>query len=267
MATKTRNVPIKAIWPGEPYPPAPPGTARASISPCSPSTRPRSSCACSIAERARGICSASRLREQTDLVWHCYLPDVPPGQLYGYRVMVRTSPNGPSLQSEQVAARSLRQGASAGDLRGPTRMFGYGSVTSSRTSPSIAATTPSACPLAVVVDPAFIWGDDRPPHTPWHRDGHLRDAREGFDAAAPGCSASRSRHLCRAASERRRSRTCSDLGVTAVELMPVHHHVDDRHLVERGLRNYWGYNTLASSPRTRATPPPAARAVANSSGW
>ena len=99
-------------------------------------------------------------------------------------------------------------------------------------------------PLAAVIDPAFTWGDDRPPRTPWHKTLIYELHVKGFTQLHPR----RARSSCAAptpASRRsRRSSTCTTLGVTAVELLPVHHHVDDRHLVERGLTNYWGYNTL-----------------------
>lgn len=102
----------------------------------------------------------------------------------------------------------------------------------------------ASAPLAAVVDSAFTWGDDQPPRTPLpqtliyelHVKGFTRlhseippDLQGTFTALGLEPAV---RHL-------------QQLGVTAVELLPVHHHVDDRHLLERGLVNYWGYNTLA----------------------
>src|SRR5690606_7144489 len=99
-------------------------------------------------------------------------------------------------------------------------------------------------PLSQVVETAFSWGDDRPPATPWHKtliyETHVKGQTK-LDPKVPEplrgtylglASDSVIEHLL-------------SLGVTAVELMPVHHHVDDRVLVERGLTNYWGYNTLS----------------------
>jgi glycogen operon protein len=98
--------------------------------------------------------------------------------------------------------------------------------------------------LAVVIDPAFTWGDDRPPRIPWHKTIIYEMHVKGF-----------SKRLNEVPEEIRGTYTAlttepvlrhlKELGVTAVELLPVHHHVDDRHLVEKKLSNYWGYNTLA----------------------
>ncbi|MBN2360474.1 MAG: glycogen debranching protein GlgX, partial [Deltaproteobacteria bacterium] len=99
-------------------------------------------------------------------------------------------------------------------------------------------------PLARVIDTAFSWGDDNPPDTPWHKtliyEAHVKgmsvrhpDVPEALRGTYLGfCSEPILRHLL-------------DLGVTAVELLPVHHHVDERSLVERGLSDYWGYHTLS----------------------
>ena len=99
-------------------------------------------------------------------------------------------------------------------------------------------------PLAAVVDTAFTWGDDRPLRTPWHEtiiyELHVR----GFTARHPDVPESlRGTYLGLATEPAIRHLT--SLGVTAVELMPVHQHLDEWHLVKRGLKNYWGYNTLA----------------------
>ena len=100
-------------------------------------------------------------------------------------------------------------------------------------------------PLGVVVDSAFTWGDDAPPRIPWHKTLIYEMHVKGFTIRHPKVP---ERYRGTYAGRGLRGRLFShlvDLGVTAVELLPVHHHVDDRHLVERGLANYWGYNTLA----------------------
>ena len=98
-------------------------------------------------------------------------------------------------------------------------------------------------PLAKVIDTAFTWGDDRAPRTPWQKtliyELHVKgftkthpEVPEAFRGSYAGLGTEPVlRHL-------------QELGVTAVELLPVHYHLNDRHLVERGLTNYWGYNTL-----------------------
>ncbi|MEX2229451.1 MAG: glycogen debranching protein GlgX [Dehalococcoidia bacterium] len=184
-----------------------------------------------------------QLTERDGQLWHCYLPDARPGQLYGYRVHGPYDPAaGHRFNANKVLVDPYAK-AVARTLRWHDSLFGY------RIGPDPDDTTfddrdsaPYA-PLGAVVDPAFTWGDDRPPRTRWeqsviyelHPRGytklhpqvpeHLRGSYAGL-AAAPVVE-----YLL-------------DLGVTAVELMPVHHHVEDRLQVGRGLMNYWGYNTL-----------------------
>jgi glycogen operon protein len=99
-------------------------------------------------------------------------------------------------------------------------------------------------PLAAVADSAFVWGDDAPPRTPWHETLIYETHVKGFTKLHPEVAeALRGTYAGLASAPA--IRHLKDLGITAVELMPVHHHAYDRHLVERGLSNYWGYNTLA----------------------
>ena len=95
-----------------------------------------------------------------------------------------------------------------------------------------------------MIDPAFTWGDDRPPRTPWHKTVIYELHVKGFTQLNPQVPENLRGSYAGLASESA-IKHLTDLGVTAVELLPVHHHLDDRHLVEKGLRNYWGYNTLA----------------------
>ena len=99
------------------------------------------------------------------------------------------------------------------------------------------------CPLAAVIDTAFTWGDDRPPRTQWSKtliyEVHVR----GATMLHPGVDEDRRGTYAGLASPAMIDHMRS-LGVTAVELLPVHYHLDDRNLIEKGLTNYWGYNTL-----------------------
>ena len=99
-------------------------------------------------------------------------------------------------------------------------------------------------PLAVVVDTAFTWGNDSPPRTEWHEtviyEAHVKGLTQLHPEVAPDLRGTYS-----ALGSEPVIRHLKKLGITALELMPVHHHAYDRHLVERGLTNYWGYNTLA----------------------
>jgi glycogen operon protein len=99
-------------------------------------------------------------------------------------------------------------------------------------------------PLAAVVDDAFTWGNDRAPRTPWHETVIYELHVKGYTQLHPHVpEALRGTYLGLASEAAIRHLT--SLGVTAVELMPVHHHNDEWHLVQRGLNNYWGYNTLS----------------------
>ncbi|MCX7701705.1 MAG: glycogen debranching protein GlgX, partial [Gemmataceae bacterium] len=182
------------------------------------------------------------LTEQTDLVWHCYLPDVVPGQLYGYRVYGPYDPaKGHRFNPNKVLldpyARLIGR-----ELRWDDSLFGYevGKDDLSFDSRDNAA----FAPLAAVVDDAFTWGDDRPPQTPWHKTLIYELHVKGFTKKMPGVPEKLRGTYAGLASDAA-IRHLKELGVTAVELLPVHHRLNDRHLVERGLSNYWGYNTLS----------------------
>ena len=182
------------------------------------------------------------LPEQTDMVWHGYLPDLQPGQLYGYRVHGpfapelghRFNPNKLVLDPyAKVVGRALRWNET---LFGFT--FGSDDTTFDRRDSGPYA------PLAAVVDGAFTWGDDRPPRTPWHETLIYELHVKGFSKLNPHVQESL-RGTYRGLASEPSIRHLKALGVTAVELMPVHQHADEWHLVQRGLGNYWGYNTLA----------------------
>jgi isoamylase len=189
------------------------------------------------------------LEEHTDQVWHAYLPDVLPGQLYGYRVEGPYEPQQGHRFNENKVVLDPYAKAIGRPLRWDDSVFGYrfGDETADL-SRDERDSAPFA-PLAQVIDTAFTWGDDRPPRTPWHKtliyEAHVRgltkrhpDIPEKLRGTYAGLASEAAiRHL-------------RELGVTAVELMPVHHFLRDRHFLEKGLTekgftNYWGYNTLA----------------------
>jgi glycogen operon protein len=183
------------------------------------------------------------LREVTDQAWHCYLPDVVPGQLYGYRVHGPYEPKaGHRFNPNKVIldpyARSVGR-----DLRWADELFAYQVGAKDADLTFDERDSAPFAPLAVVVDPAFTWGDDRSPRTPWHKTLIYELHVKGFTKLNPHVPEKLRGTYAGVASEAAVEHL-HNLGVTAVELMPVHHHVDDRHLVEKGLCNYWGYNTL-----------------------
>jgi isoamylase len=202
------------------------------------------------------------LPEYTDQAWHVYLPDVLPDQLYGYRVHGPYEPaHGHRFNPHKVLldpyAKSIGR-----ELNWDDSLFGYqiGSETVDLTFDE-RDSAPFA-PLAAVIDNAFTWGDDRPPRTPWHKtliyELHVRGFTKLLEELPE-----KMRGTYSAVASEPAIKHLRELGVSAVELMPIHHHADDRHLLQRNQRNYWGYNTLAFfAPETRyATDPEPRRSV------
>jgi isoamylase len=184
------------------------------------------------------------LQEVTDRVWHAYLPDVRPGDLYGYKI---DGPYEPS-SGHRFNSRKLLIDPYAKAVSGPIDwdddLFGY-TVGHPDEDLSLDPRDSSAkMPKSVVVDPAFTWGDDRPPRTPWNRtviyEAHVR----GMTMQNPGVPAPLRGTYLGIASDPVVDHLLG-LGITAIELMPVHHYISDRSLEEKGLTNYWGYNSIA----------------------
>jgi isoamylase len=183
------------------------------------------------------------IRERTDGNWHAYLPEARPGLLYGYRVHGPYDPE----RGQRFNPHKLLIEPYAKHLQGPLiwsdAHFGYRPGHAKADLSFDRRDSAAGTPKCRVVDPAFTWGDDRPPRVPWHHtviyEAHVRGISIRHPQVPPRlrgtyaglASAPIVDHLVR-------------LGVTAIELMPVHFFVDDRHLLEKGLRNYWGYNTL-----------------------
>ncbi len=183
------------------------------------------------------------LAEQTDLVWHCYIPGIHPGQLYGYRVHGPYDPQaGHRFNANKLVVDPYAK-AIGRTVEWADELYGYRIGDPAEDLSFDERDSAPFAPLSAVVDTAFTWGDDRHPKTPWHRTIIYETHVKGFSKLHPEvpeelrgsylglCSEPAIRHFKR-------------LGVTAIELMPVHHHAYDRHLVDRGLSNYWGYNTL-----------------------
>jgi glycogen operon protein len=201
------------------------------------------------------------LPEQTDMVWHGYLPDVQPGQRYGYRVHGPYDPaRGHRFNPNKVLLDPYAKMIGR-DLRWADELFGYRIGDPQADLTMDPRDSAPYAPLAKVIDPAFTWADDRPPGVPWHRTVIYEVHVRGFSKLNPHIPEPLRGTYAGLASEAA-VRHLQDLGITAVELMPVHHHLDDRHLIERGLRNYWGYNTLgyfAPDVRYAANPQGAVR--------
>ena len=183
------------------------------------------------------------MMEQTDMVWHCYLPDARPGQLYGYRVHGPYEPSqGHRFNPKKVVLDPYAK-VIARDVRWSDEMWGYRIGDEAADLSFDDRDNAAFAPLAAVIDPAFTWGDDRPPSVPWHKtliyEMHVKGFTKLQQEVPELMRGTYSGLTCEAALSYLRK-----LGVTAVELLPVHHFIDDRHLVDKKLSNYWGYNTL-----------------------
>lgn len=183
------------------------------------------------------------LPERTHNVWHGYVSGAQPGLLYGYRVYGLYDPeNGHRFNPNKLLLDPYAKCAQ-GRLRWHDAHFGY-KIGAKHEDLSFDWRDNAVLMFkSQVIDPRFDWGDDKPPGIAWNdsiiyelhvrgftiRHPDVPEAQRGTYAGL--ASAPVLAHLRR-------------LGVTAVELMPIHHFVDDRHLLDRGLRNYWGYNSL-----------------------
>jgi glycogen operon protein len=200
---------------------------------------------CLFDEATAGVPTATiTMAERTDNVWHVYLPDVRPGALYGYRVDGPYEPmNGHRFNPKKLLIDPYAKAVS-GPIRWSDDLFGYRIGDEQEDLSFDSRDSAAAMPKCLVVDPSFTWEDDRAPNTPWNQtviyEAHVR----GMTARHPGVP----EHL-RGTYLGLASDPIIDhlhgLGVTAVELMPVHHFVADRHLVDQGLTNFWGYNSIA----------------------
>nr|WP_114393982.1 glycogen debranching protein GlgX [Oleisolibacter albus] len=196
------------------------------------------------------------LPEYTDEVWHGYLPDARPGTVYGYRVHGPFEPQAGHRFNPHKLLLDPYAKALVGPLKWSDALFGY-RVGSPRADLTLdRRDSAPAMPKCRVVDPAFTWGRDRPPAIPWDRtivyETHVRGYTMRHPAVPPHLRGTFAGMMQKEIVDYIRS-----LGITAVELLPIHAFVDDRYLVEKGLRNYWGYNSIgffAPDPRYVAGP-------------
>jgi isoamylase len=195
------------------------------------------------------------LPEQTDQVWHGYLPEARPGLLYGYRIFGPYEPaNGLRFNPNKLLIDPYAKQIH-GTLKWSDAHFGYRIGARQEDLSFDRRDSAAGMPKSMVIDPAFTWGTDRPPRIPWHESVIYEVHVKGFTmrhSEVPTALRGAYAGLATAPIIDYLKR----LGVTAVELMPVHYFIDDRLLVDRGLRNYWGYNTIgffAPEPRYSAT--------------
>ena len=236
------NLPVTAVWPGAP---APRGATwdGEGVNFAIFSEHAERVELCLFDPTGKKEVQRIELREQTDLIWHCYLPEARPGLLYGYRVYGPYDParghrfNGHKLLIEPYAKDIV------GQVRWSDAHFSYKIGNRKQDLSFDRRDNHAGMPKCRVIDPAFTWGNDRAPNIPWSDmviyEMHVRGFTMKHPEVAPAlrgtyaglATAPVIDHLKR-------------LGVTSVELMPVHAFINDRHLIDRGLNNYWGYNSI-----------------------
>jgi isoamylase len=224
-----KNVPLGATWDGE-------GTNFAVFSEGAEAVE------LVLFDRDGSAEASYELVERTELHWHGYVFGVGPGRHYGYRVHGRYEPQHGLRFNPGKLLLDPYSKAIAGEVQWGPEVFGYrwGEHEDVERSPLDSA---PCMPRSVVIDPYFPWGEDPRPNTSWADtviyETHVRGLtmrHPDIPAALRGTYAG----LAHPAAVEHLTR----LGVTAVELMPVHHFLDPQHLVDKGLRNYWGYDTI-----------------------
>jgi glycogen operon protein len=183
------------------------------------------------------------LPEKTNHVWHAFVPNLAPGQIYGYRVYGPNEP-GHRFNPHKVLLDPYAR-LIARDLIWNDTVLDPGSDTA------------QFAPLARVVDAPFDWKGDHAPRTPWHETIVYELHVKGFTQQHPGIPEKLRGTYAGVATEEAINHFRT-LGVTAVELLPIHYHIDEHFLISRGRTNYWGYNTLgyfALNPRYAAMGP------------
>ncbi|MGB0909008.1 MAG: glycogen debranching protein GlgX [Nitrospirales bacterium] len=184
-----------------------------------------------------------QIEERTDQVWHIYFPEIRPGQMYGYRVH---GPYDPEAGHRFNAAKLLIDPyakALTGVVQWSDAMFAYRLGDQGEDLSFDERNNAGNMPKCIVVDQAFTWSGDRLLDTPWEQTVIYEVHVKGFTMQHPEVPDSLRGTYAGLASPPIIDYLQS-LGVTAVELLPVHHFVDDNFLQERGLTNYWGYNSI-----------------------
>ncbi|MCW1912963.1 glycogen debranching protein GlgX [Luteolibacter sp. GHJ8] len=184
-----------------------------------------------------------RLTQKTNGIWHCFLPDLGPGQLYGYRVHGPYDPTaGLRYNPNKLLLDPYAKGIGRA-LVWDDALFGY---TVGHEDGDLSFDTRDSAPFAplgCVIDGSFDWGDDKAIQRPWCETIVYETHVRGFSMKHPQIL-EEMRGTYAALGSPEAIAHFQKLGVTAIELMPIHHFIQDRHLLERGLSNYWGYNSL-----------------------
>ncbi len=228
------------VWPGEPYPLGATwdgeGVNFAIFSENAEKVE-----LCLFDESGKNETEKVEIHEHTDQIFHCYLPHGRLGQLYGYRIYGPYEPEEGHRFNPNKLLLDPYAKATTGEYDWIYSHFGYKDPEDDESFDE--RDNAPGTPKCRVVDTAFTWGDDRPPKTPWHDtiiyELHVKGFTKLHPTVPPELRGTYAGLVSPPAIEH-----LQRLGVTAVELMPVHLFVDDKHLLDNGLKNYWGYNSI-----------------------
>jgi isoamylase len=184
------------------------------------------------------------LPEYTDEVWHGYLPSAKPGTVYGYRVHGPYEPDAGHRFNPNKLLIDPYAHQLVGELRWGPELFGYRLGHPDKDKSFDDRDSAGLMQKCRVIDPAFTWGTSRKPQTSWERSIFYEMHVKGFTKLHP-LIAEADRGTFAGLANPHIPAYLRSLGVTSAELLPIHAFVDDAYLVEKGLRNYWGYNSLA----------------------
>jgi glycogen operon protein len=194
-------------------------------------------------DRSGDVAATYELAERTEGHWHGYVFGVGPGQHYGLRVHGRYAPAEGLRYNPRKLLLDPYAKAIHGDVHWEPAVYGYRWGAPTDEEPS-ELDSEHAMPRSVVIDPFFPWGEDRSPRTSWADTVIYETHVRGFTMRHPEVPADL-RGTYAGLAHPAAIEHLTQLGVTAVELMPVHHFIDPPHLLEKGLRNYWGYDSIA----------------------
>ena len=182
------------------------------------------------------------LPEYTNEIWHGFLPEARPGTVYGYRVHGPYEPeNGHRFNPNKLVLDPYAK-AVVGQIEWAPELFGY--VLGEADTTFDERDSAKFMPKGRVIDPAFTWGDDRKPNVPWDQTVLYETHVKGYTKLHPAVP-EELRGTFRGLVTPEVVNYIRDLGVTSVELLPIHMFADDSYLIDKGLVNYWGYSTLS----------------------
>ena len=184
-----------------------------------------------------------RVKERTNGIWHVYLPGLGPGQQYGYRMYGPYEPQAGHRFNPNKLLIDPYAKAISGTINWNDALFGYEMGHPEEDQSFSDTDSAPFIPKSVVIDPRFDWEGDKLPRIPYHRSIIYETHVKGFTKLHPAIP-EEIRGTYAAIAHPVTIQYLKELGITAIELMPVHHFVLDKFLADKGLSNYWGYNTI-----------------------